>query len=158
MQRLLVNKFFAVAIAICFLTACRSSTKAPILFQTLDASRTGLNFTNKLTPTDSFNMFTYMYFYNGAGVGAGDFNNDGLIDLFFSSNQQQNKLFINKGNLKFEDVTAAAKIPNDGGWSTGVSVVDINNDGLLDIYVSRVSKFVDLHAKNQLLILGKLID
>ncbi|HXR79739.1 MAG TPA: VCBS repeat-containing protein, partial [Saprospiraceae bacterium] len=152
MQRLLVNKFFPVAIAFCFLAACRSSTKAPILFQTLDASRTGLNFTNELTPTDSFNMFTYMYFYNGAGVGAGDFNNDGLIDLFFSSNQQQNKLFINKGNLKFEDVTTAAKIPNDRGWSTGVSVVDINNDGLLDIYVSRVSKFENLDAKNQLLI------
>ena len=93
-----------------------------------------------------------MYFYNGAGVGAGDFNNDGLVDLFFSANQSSNKLFLNKGNLKFEDVTSLSKIPEDGGWSTGVSVVDINNDGLLDMYVCRVSKFLGLKGENQFLI------
>ena len=82
-----------------------------------------------------------MYFYNGAGVGAGDFNNDGLIDLFFAANQGENKLYLNKGNLHFKDVTAEAEIPQDGGWSTGVSVVDINNDGLLDIYVCRVGNY-----------------
>lgn len=124
----------------------------PPLFEVLEAKQTGLNFNNKLTPTDSFNMFKYMYFYNGAGVGAGDFNNDGLIDLFFSSNQGQNSLYLNKGKMQFENVTAKANIPNDGGWSTGVSVVDINNDGLLDIYVCRVGKFETLHGKNQLLI------
>ena len=122
------------------------------LFEVLDDSQTGLQFANKLTPTQQFNMFTYMYFYNGAGVGAGDFNNDGLIDLFFASNQQQNKLYLNKGNLKFKDVTTEAKIPEDGGWSTGVSVVDINNDGLLDIYICRVGKYEILNSKNQLLV------
>jgi hypothetical protein len=122
------------------------------IFKVLDNKTTGLNFTNKLTPSDSFNMFNYMYFYNGAGVGAGDFNNDGLTDLFFSSNQGQNKIYINGGNFRFKDVTAEAQIPQDGGWSTGVSVVDINNDGLLDIYVCRVGNFETLHSKNQLLI------
>lgn len=126
--------------------------KTPTLFSVLGHTKTGLHFTNKLTPTPQFNMFKYMYFYNGAGVGAGDFNGDGLTDLFFAANQEQNRLYLNKGKLKFEDVTAAAGIPADGGWSTGVSVADINNDGLLDVYVCRVGNFETLKAKNQLLI------
>ena len=134
------------------INGCNSKTEQEPAFQVLDATATGLNFNNKLTPTPEFNMFKYMYFYNGAGIGAGDFNNDGLIDLFFSSNQQQNKIYLNQGKLKFKEVTAEAKIPQDGGWSTGVSVVDINNDGLLDIYVCRVGNFETLHSKNQLLI------
>src|SRR5207237_2000369 len=89
---------------------------------------------------------------NGAGVGAGDFNNDGLIDLFFASNQGENKLYLNKGKMQFTDVTEQAHIPKDGGWSTVVSVVDINNDGLLDIYVCRVGQYETLHSKNQFLI------
>ena len=93
-----------------------------------------------------------MYFYNGAGVGAGDFNNDGKIDLFFTANQGDNKLYLNKGGLKFEDVTQQAGIPEDGEWSTGVSVVDINNDGLLDIYICRVGHYEVLNGHNQLLI------
>jgi len=93
-----------------------------------------------------------MYFYNGAGIGAGDFNNDGKIDLFFASNQSQNKLYLNEGKMHFKDATQAAHIPDDGGWSTGVSVVDINNDGLLDIYVCRVGNYEMLKSKNQLLI------
>lgn len=133
------------------LISCSSPKQQP-LFELLKSEQTGLRFTNKLTATPTFNMFNYMYFYNGAGVGAGDFNNDGLIDLFFASNQAQNKLFINKGSLQFTDVTKEAAIPNDGGWSTGVSVVDINNDGLLDIYVCRVGQYEVLKGKNQLLI------
>ncbi|HLO38799.1 MAG TPA: VCBS repeat-containing protein, partial [Lacibacter sp.] len=133
------------------LVSCSSPKQQP-LFELMKSEQTGLQFTNKLTATPAFNMFNYMYFYNGAGVGAGDFNNDGLIDLFFASNQAQNKLFINKGSLQFTDVTKEAAIPNDGGWSTGVSVVDINNDGLLDIYVCRVGQYEVLKGKNQLLI------
>ena len=124
----------------------------PVLFQVLDHNKTGLDFSNILKPTKEFNVFKYMYFYNGSGVGAGDFNNDGLIDLFFSSNQGDNRIYLNQGKLKFKDVTAEAKIPEDGGWSTGVSVVDINNDGLLDIYICRVGNYETLHSKNQLLI------
>lgn len=123
-----------------------------ILFSVLEAKRTGLYFENKLTPTPDFNMFKYMYFYNGAGLGAGDFNNDGLSDLFFTSNQGQNKMYINKGGLQFEDVTTAAQIPIDSSWSTGVSVIDINNDGLLDLYVSRVGNYEKLQSHNQFLI------
>ncbi len=123
-----------------------------ILFETLDQSRTGLNFINKLTPSPTLNMLRYMYFYNGAGTGAADFNNDGLMDIFFAANQSQNKLFINTGSLHFKDVTEAAGIPDDGGWTTGVSVADLNHDGLLDIYVCRVGDFEKLKSHNQLLI------
>ena len=136
---------------ILFFSAC-SSPKTPSAFEVLDAKQTGLNFANKLTPTNNFNVFHYMYFYNGAGVAAGDFNNDGLIDLFFASNQGQNKLYLNTGNMHFKDATAEAHISNDGGWSTGVSVVDINNDGLLDLYVCRVGRYEILNSHNQFLI------
>lgn len=137
------------------LGSCKSKQppkKVPPVFTVLDSKQTGLDFTNKLTATNDFNMFNYMYFYNGAGVGAGDLNNDGLIDLFFASNQGQNKLYLNKGNLKFMDVTAAARIPFDHQWSTGVSIVDINNDGLLDIYVCCVGNYEILKGKNKLLV------
>ncbi len=135
--------------------SCNNNSKAPlaaILFEVLKDDKTRLHFTNQVIPTESFNMFKYMYFYNGAGIGAGDFNNDGLIDLFFASNQGDNKLYLNEGKLHFKDVTTEATVPQDKGWSTGVSVVDINNDGLLDIYICKVGKFEVLNSKNQLLV------
>ena len=143
--------------ALASLTACHhpasgNADNPNAVFQVLDNTRTGIGFTNKLTPTQQFNVFDYMYFYNGAGVGAGDFNNDGRIDLFFAANQGDDKLYLNKGNLQFQDVTAESGIPQDGGWSTGVSIVDINNDGLLDIYVCRVGNHGPLQSHNQLLI------
>jgi hypothetical protein len=145
---------YCLILAMYILSACSSESrdKLPSLFEVLDDSRTGLHFANKLTPNDSFNVFHYMYFYNGAGIGAGDFNNDGLIDLFFASNQGANKLYLNTGKLQFKDATSAAQVPQDNGWSTGVSVVDINNDGLLDIYVCRVGKYGPLNSHNQFLI------
>lgn len=139
-------------IVLLLLCAFGCKQKQDSLFEVLYTSQTGITFSNQLKPTPQFNLFSYMYYYNGAGVGAGDFNKDGLIDLFFAANQSQNKLFINKGNLKFEDVTAKAAIPNDSAWSTGVSVVDINNDGLLDIYICRVGNYKVLKGKNQLLV------
>lgn len=151
MFRLFMLTFLVPAVAA--FSGCHSVTKPPApTFEVLDHTRTGLDFVNKLTTTDSFNVFKYMYFYNGAGVGCGDFNGDGKIDLFFASNQGKNQLYLNKGNMKFEQVTEAAHIPQDGGWSTGVSVVDINNDGLLDIYICRVGNFESLKSKNQFLI------
>ena len=136
-------------------SSCHSPASQPpqdALFEVLDNQQTGLDFSNKLTPTQQFNVFKYMYYYNGGGVGAGDFNNDGKIDLFFAANQGENKLYLNQGGLRFKDVTAQARIPEDGGWSTGVSVIDINNDGLLDLYICRVGNHETLHSHNQLLI------
>lgn len=133
-------------------TQCAHKTTTPALFDVLKSDRTGLEFANHLTSSDSFNLFRYMYFYNGAGVAAGDFNNDGLIDLYFASNQGDNSMFLNKGNLEFRNVTAESGIPADHAWSTGVSVVDINNDGLLDLYVSRVGNYRILKSHNQFLI------
>lgn len=122
------------------------------MFRILDEKKTGLRFNNHLIPTPELNMFNYMYYYNGAGVAAGDFNGDGWIDLFFASNLGENKLFINQTGLRFKDISKDAMIPEDHGWSTGVSVVDINNDGLLDIYICRVGHYKNLEAKNQLLV------
>ncbi len=147
----IINACLLLTIAV--LSGCKSEENTKqTLFEVLDHEKTGLEFVNRLKPGKDFNMFNYMYFYNGAGVGAGDFNNDGLIDLFFASNQGENKLYINKGKLEFVDVTKESAIPQDNGWSTGVSVVDINNDGLLDIYVCRVGNYEVLHSKNQFLI------
>ena len=134
-------------------SGCRTrETAAPVWFVARDSSQTGLDFDNFLKPSPSLNTLNYMYYYNGAGIGCGDFNNDGRPDLFFASNQGDNKLYLNSGNLHFRDVTREAGIPEDGGWSTGVSVVDINNDGLLDIYICRVGNFLGLHSRNQLLV------
>ena len=132
--------------------ACKTEKKADPLFEAIDQKVTGITFTNQMHPTPQFNLFKYMYYYNGAGVGAGDFNNDGKIDLFFAANQGKNALYLNEGNMHFKDVTTQANIPQDGAWNTGISVVDINNDGLLDIYICRVGHFGMLQGKNQLLI------
>lgn len=142
------------AAVLLLLYSCSNNKKenTPVLFETLDGKRTGIDFNNTLTYNREFNLFKYIYFYNGSGVGAGDFNNDGLADLFFGSNQGQSKLYLNKGDLHFTDITKEATIPADGGWTTGISVVDINSDGWLDIYVCRVGEFETLHSKNLLLI------
>ena len=138
----------AIVLAGC---ASKKEVKDP-LFEVLDSKRTGLHFSNNLVYNRQFNLFKYIYFYNGSGVGAGDFNGDGRTDLFFGSNQGQNRLFLNEGDLRFRDVTEAAGLPNDGGWSTGISVVDINGDGRLDIYVCRVGNYEVLRSRNLLLV------
>ncbi|WP_194768590.1 FG-GAP-like repeat-containing protein [Tamlana sp. I1] len=111
------------------------------LFTKLDAKKTGITFSNDLVENDSLNYFTYGYIYMGAGVSAGDINNDGLIDLYFTGNQVQNKLYLNKGNLQFEDITEKANVFGDDRWYTGVTMADVNNDGFLDIYCSVGGKF-----------------
>jgi enediyne biosynthesis protein E4 len=105
------------------------------LFTEIPASASGINFENKLTFDQRFNIYTYRNFYNGGGVALGDINNDGLIDIYFTSNQGSNKLYLNKGNFVFEDITDKAGVSGTRAWSTGVSMVDINGDGWLDIYV-----------------------
>ncbi len=106
------------------------------LFSKLDTSETGVDFKNKLTETHKFNYFTHPYMYLGGGVSVGDINNDGLEDIFFTGNMVPNKLYLNKGDLKFEDISKSAGIMGDGRWYTGTTIVDINQDGYLDIYCS----------------------
>ncbi|WP_241077725.1 VCBS repeat-containing protein [Flavimarina sp. Hel_I_48] len=106
------------------------------LFKEKSTESSGLNFENTLVETSDFNVVTYEYAYNGGGVAVGDLNSDGLPDVYISGNQVSNKLFINKGNLKFEDVTRAAEIKEKKGWKTGTVMADVNGDGLLDIYLS----------------------
>ena len=134
------------------LVACNPEKKEAPLFEMLNAEKTGIQFENRLHPNEQFNMFHYMYYYNGAGVGVGDFNKDGKMDIFFASNEGANQLYLNKGNLKFENSTTAAHIPQDSAWNTGVSIIDINNDGLLDIYICRLGNFEKFKDKNQLLV------
>ena len=120
-----------------FISCSNNSQQTPgdTLFHLLPSSQTGITFTNSVIDTKDFNIFKYRNFYNGGGVAVGDINNDGLADIFFTSNQQQNKLYLNKGNWKFEDITAKANVQGIHKWHTGVSMVDINGDGWLDIYV-----------------------
>jgi hypothetical protein len=106
------------------------------LFKLLPASQTGVDFTNTVYENDALNILNETYIYNGGGVGIGDFNNDGLEDVYFSGNMVSNKLYLNKGSLKFADITEAAGVGSEGKWCSGVSVADINGDGWTDIYVS----------------------
>ena len=113
------------------------SQKEKTLFSDLDPGDTGIKFRNDLVETADLNVLNYIYFYNGGGVAAGDLNNDGLADLVFTGNQTGNKIYLNKGGMSFEDISASAGIADQDGWSTGVALVDINGDGWNDIYICR---------------------
>lgn len=130
-----MNYFLYVLILILFFSCNRTGENDQILFELLSTNKTGINFENSLTYSDDFNIYKYRNFYNGGGVGLGDVNNDGLLDIYLTANQLSNRLYINKGNFVFEDVTKTAQIGGSRAWSTGVSMVDINSDGWLDIYV-----------------------
>ncbi|OQD42572.1 RNA-binding protein [Croceivirga radicis] len=125
---------------------------AHIYFNSLDASKTGIEFINNLTFRDSLNIIDYLYYYNGGGVALGDINNDGLDDIYLSANQSTDKLYLNLGGFKFKEITKEAGLKIDSTWSSGVTMEDINNDGFLDIYVCKVGKYKDLDAKNLLYI------
>lgn len=122
------------------------------LFSLLDQKQTHIGFINQLEYTEELNTYTYRNFYNGAGVGVGDFNNDGLPDIYFCGNLVENKLYINKGNFVFEDVTERAGVACQGAWSTGVSIADVNGDGWLDIYVCKSGNPKSEHRHNELFI------
>lgn len=122
------------------------------LFEEIPNSQSGLNFENKLSFDQEFNIFTYRNFYNGGGVALGDLNNDGLLDVYLTANQSQNKLFLNKGDLKFEDVTEAAGVGGTRAWSTGVAMADVNGDNLLDIYVCNSGDIAGDNKQNELFI------
>ncbi|GGD94831.1 VCBS repeat-containing protein [Planktosalinus lacus] len=111
--------------------------KPQALFEYLDSSQTGINFDNKITETERFNFLLYESLYNGAGLAIGDINNDGLQDIYFTGNMTPNKLYLNRGDFKFEDITESSGAHGGRGFKTGVTMVDINNDGFLDIYVCK---------------------
>lgn len=138
----------------CFLVfllfGCQNTDEA--LFRKIPSSKTTIKFKNQLTATPELNILNYLYFYNGGGVAAGDFNNDNLIDLYFTSNQNEDKLYLNKGDFVFQDVTTLSNIDNETGWTTGVTHVDINNDGLLDLYVCKVDNDTNIKGRNLLYI------
>ncbi len=118
-------------------------------FQEIPSSDSGLTFSNDLTENENFNLIDYLYFYNGGGVAVGDINNDGLDDIYFSANQKPNQLYLNKGDFQFEDITDKAGVAAPGDWKTGVTMVDINADGLLDIYVCQLGDYKGIEGKNQ---------
>ncbi|RYF92997.1 MAG: VCBS repeat-containing protein, partial [Chitinophagaceae bacterium] len=116
--------------------AAQLTAQPKTLFHLLPANETSVYFNNKLTENDTLNILNQANIYNGGGIGVGDFNNDGWPDLYFAGNMVSNKLYLGKGNLQFDDKTEAAGVTGAGRWCTGVSVVDINNDGWLDIYLA----------------------
>lgn len=120
---------------ISIITGCKSEPEK-LLFTALNPSSFNIDFENKIVETAEKNVMVYEYYYNGAGVAAADFNNDGLCDLYFTGNDVANKLYLNKGGLSFEDITDKAGVKGREGWKTGVTAVDINGDGWMDIYVS----------------------
>ena len=134
----MLYKFVITVVSLLFLSSCvneKTQTESKI-FRSLDAISTGIDFQNILIENDSMNYFNYTSIYIGGGVSTGDINNDGLIDVFFTGNQVKNKLFLNKGNLQFEDITNKAGVGGDSRWYTGSTMADINGDGFLDIYCS----------------------
>ena len=144
-------------ILILFFIGCSEKNKAPktkaaIYFEAVSSGSSGIEFSNDLHYTEDINIIEYLYYYNGGGVAIGDINNDGLEDIYLTANQTPDKLYLNLGNLKFKDITKTSGVIIDSTWSTGVTMEDINNDGLLDIYVSKIGKYKGLKAHNLLYI------
>ncbi len=158
-KRRIEKYLFFLSLVILF-TSCNSEEKEnkenivekPVLFSLLSSDKTGIDFINIVENQKDFNIFKYRNFYNGGGVAIGDINNDGLPDIYMTANMGKNKLYLNKGNLKFEDISAAAGIEGNKPWSTGVNMVDINHDGLLDIYVSNAGNMKGDNHDNDLYI------
>src|SRR6185295_15113365 len=115
--------------------SCKNDTKT--LFTSLDKNATNVNFQNTFFDDGPLNVANYIYFYNGGGVSIGDINNDGLPDILFTGNMVRNRLFLNKGNFKFEDITTRSGVADKQGWCTGATMADVNADGKLDIYICR---------------------
>ena len=146
---------YSSTILLLLIVGCTSKQPTKTLFDLVPSSSSGIQFINKVENTEDFNIFSYRNFYNGGGVAIGDLNNDGLADVFLSSNMGDNKLYLNKGDFKFEDITSKAGVAGTKFWSTGVVLVDINADGWLDIYVCNAGYKSDEKPENELFINNK---
>ncbi len=130
----------------------KDTQSASTLFENIPSKSSGVNFRNDLSFDEDFNIYTYRNFYNGGGVGLGDVNDDGLIDIYLTSNQGPNQLYLNKGNFQFEDITSKAGVAGTKAWSTGVSIADVNGDGRVDIYVANSGDIKGDGKENELFI------
>jgi len=153
----LIKQIPCIIILLVIMVSCNRFSKDKLskknqLFTNMPSDSTGVNFINKVINKKNLNIFTYRNFYNGGGVGIGDINNDGLPDIYFTSNMGKNKLYLNQGNFKFKDITKSAGVAGKHAWSTGVVMVDINNDGLLDIYVCNAGNVKGDDRRNELFI------
>ena len=142
-------RFIIICLFLFWISSCHSKQE---LFEKIPSSHSGINFTNTIIENDSLNPLNVVNIYNGGGVGIGDFNNDGLQDIYLTGNMVPSKLYLNKGDFKFEDITAKAGVEGMGRWARGVSIVDINNDGLMDIYVCNTIYKDSLRRRNILYI------
>ena len=134
------------------LFSCKQTENSNTLFQKVSSEISGVTFQNTLQNTENLNILDYLYFYNGGGVAVGDIDNDGWVDVFFTANQRENKLYRNKGNFEFEDITEQAGVAGQSDWNTGTVMADVNGDGFLDIYVCAVVGIQGLKGGNELFI------
>jgi hypothetical protein len=153
------NIYFLLILCFCF--NCKKDNYPPFedgkntVFTSIPESHSKIDFQNTVDENLDFNFLNYSYIYNGGGVAVGDINNDGLEDIYFTSNQSSNKLYVNKGNFVFEDITEKAHVEDNGGWTTGVTMVDINNDGWLDIYVCKSGSLQNREARQNKLFINQ---
>lgn len=147
-----MKKFSGFFIFLFILLGLSSCDQKAGLFEKIDSADSGIDFSNVLDSNSSLNIFNYLYYYNGGGVAVADYNQDGWVDIYFTANEAADRLYLNKGNFKFEEVTQAAGIDNSKGWTTGVSNVDINHDGLMDLYICKVSGIENIKGHNLLYI------
>src|SRR5687768_17167474 len=143
-------RFTFLLLALIVLVSCQNNSDT--LFRLVDPKNSGIDFENTVEEKDSINILTVQYMYHGGGVAIGDFNNDNLQDIFFTGNMVDNRLYLNRGELKFEDITATAGIDGKQKWKSGVALADVNGDGLLDIYVCATIKEDSADRANMLFI------
>src|SRR6476660_8538952 len=131
------SRIASMVFAVIFLNSCKQHST---LFESVPSSKTHITFSNNLEKRKLFNILYYLYYYNGGGVSTGDINNDGLTDIYFTANSKgHNKLYLNKGNFEFEDITEKAGVAGISDWCTGSCMADVNGDGFLDIYVCAIA-------------------